>query len=59
MQRLFRRLSTVESISRRLRLSFRVLVILLVVPALVSIAAMLSNNMRYNGIIAHMGQVGD
>ena len=59
MQRLFRRLSTVESISRRLRLSFRVLVILLVVPAIVSIAAMLSNNMRYNAIIAHMGQVGD
>ena len=59
MQRLFRRLSTVESISRRLRLSFRMLVILLVVPAIVSIAAMLSNNMRYNAIIAHMGQVGD
>ena len=59
MQRLFRRLSTVESISRRLRLSFRMLVILLVVPAVISIAAMLSNNMRYNDIIAHMGQVGD
>ena len=55
MQRLFRRLSTVESISRRLRLSFRMLVILLVVPAVISIAAMLSNNMRYNDIIAHMG----
>ena len=35
------------------------LVILLVVPAVISIAAMLSNNMRYNDIIAHMGQVGD
>ena len=55
MQRLFRRLANVESIGRRLRLSFRMLVILLVVPAIVSIAAMLSNNMRYNDIIAHMG----
>ena len=59
MQRLFRRLDAVDSISHRLRLSFRVLVILLVVPALVSIATMLSNNMRYNGIITHIGQVGD
>ncbi len=39
MQRLFRRLDSVESISHRLRLSFRVLVILLVVPAIVSIAS--------------------
>lgn len=59
MQRLFRRLGRVESIGRRLRLSFRVIVVLLVVPAIVSIAAMLSNNMRYNAIIAHMGRVGD
>ena len=59
MQRLFRRLNTVDSISRRLRLAFRVIVGLLVVPAIVSIAAMLINNMRYNAIISHMGRVND
>ena len=59
MQRLFRRLNTVESINRRLRLSFRVIVLILVVPAIVSIASLLSNNIRYNAIIAHMGRVGD
>ena len=59
MQRLFRRLSTVESISHRLRLSFRTIVILLVVPAIISIAVMLFNATRYNAIIAHMGRVGD
>ena len=59
MQRLFRRLGAVESIGRRLRLSFRVIVLILVVPAIVSIASLLSNNMRYNAIIAHMGRVGD
>ncbi len=58
MQRLFRRLNTVESINRRLRLSFRVIVLILVVPAIVSIASLLSNNIRYNAIIAHMGRVG-
>ena len=41
MQRLFRRLNTVESINRRLRLSFRVIVLILVVPAIVSIASLL------------------
>ena len=59
MQRLFRRLNTVDSINRRLRLAFRVIMILLVVPAIVSIAAMLSNSIRYNAIIAHMGRVSD
>ena len=59
MQRLFRRLAHVESIGRRLRLSFRMLVILLVVPAIVSIAAMLANSVRYDAIIARMGRVGD
>ena len=59
MQRLFRRLANVESIGRRLRLSFRMLVILLVVPAIVSIAAMLANSVRYDAIIARMGRVGD
>ena len=59
MQRLFRRLNRVESIGRRLRLAFRVVVIILVVPAIVSIAVMLSNGIRYNAIIAHMGRVGD
>ena len=38
---------------------FRVIVLILVVPAIVSIASLLSNNMRYNAIIAHMGRVGD
>ena len=52
MQRLFRRLNRVESIGRRLRLAFRVVVIILVVPAIVSIAVMLSNGIRYNAIIA-------
>ena len=59
MQRLFRRLANVDSIGRRLRLSFRMLVILLVVPAVVSIAAMLANSVRYDAIIARMGRVGD
>ena len=59
MHRLFHRLHAGESIRRRLIISFRIIVVVLVVPAIISIATLVNTAARYNALIAHMRRVGE
>jgi two-component system sensor histidine kinase YesM len=53
------RLHAGESIANRLKASFRVIMGVLVVPAIISIAIMVNTAVRYNAILSRMGQAAD
>ena len=57
MDRMFTRLSAGESISKRLRVSFMILMGLLLVPAVVSVSMMLHYAQTYDGVIRQVERV--
>jgi len=59
MHWLLNRLHMGESIASRLKVSFRVILAVLVIPAVISIVIMVNISVRYSAIITHMGQVAN